>query len=72
MSGSRITREIRQAFLVYSCAALSSQALYALDPNRTLDTFYEVSLAHDVATVDDAVPLLKWALTLEKAVAHGR
>ena len=42
------------------------------DPNRTLDTFYEVSLAHDVASVDDAVPLLKWAMTLEKAVAHGR
>jgi len=42
------------------------------DPNRTLDTFYEVSLAHDVPTVDEAIPLLKWALTLEKSVANGR
>lgn len=45
------------------------------DPERTLDTFYEVSLARDVATVEDAVPVLKFALSLEKAVstsANGR
>lgn len=43
-----------------------------VDPSRTLDTFYEVSLAHEVASVDDAVPLLKFALGLEKAVGHSR
>jgi hypothetical protein len=39
------------------------------DPERTLDTFYEVFLAHEVATLEDAVPVLKFALGLEKAVA---
>jgi hypothetical protein len=42
------------------------------DPDKTLDTFYEIFLAHEVATVEDAVPLLKFALSLEKAVGHGR
>ena len=42
------------------------------DPDKTLDTFYEVFLAHEVATVEDAVPVLKFALSLEKAVGHGR
>jgi hypothetical protein len=42
------------------------------DPSRTLDTFYELSLAREVSTVEDAVPVLKFALALEKAVAHGR
>jgi hypothetical protein len=40
------------------------------DPERTLDTFYEVFLAHEVATLEDAVPVLKFALSLEKAVAQ--
>ena len=42
------------------------------DPSKTLDTFYELFLAHDVASVDDAVPVLRFALSLEKAVAQGR
>lgn len=42
------------------------------DPEKTLDTFYEVFLAQEVATVEDAVPVLKFALALEKAVGHGR
>lgn len=41
------------------------------DPNRTLDTFYELSLTRDVASVEEAVPVLKFALSLEKAVGHG-
>jgi hypothetical protein len=41
------------------------------DPSRTLDTFYELSLAREVGTVDEAVPVLKFALALEKAVGHG-
>jgi len=40
------------------------------DPDRTLDTFYEVFLAHEVATLEDAVPVVKFALSLEKAVAQ--
>lgn len=40
------------------------------DASRTLDTFYEVNLSHDVATVEDAVAVLKFALTLEKAVGQ--
>jgi len=39
------------------------------DPDRTLDTFYEVSLACEAASIDDAVPILRFALSLEKAVA---
>lgn len=42
------------------------------DPSKVLDTFYELFLAHEVASVEDAVPLLKFALALEKAVGHGR
>ena len=38
------------------------------DATRTIDTFYEIFLAQDVATVEDAMPVLKAALSLEKAV----
>lgn len=41
------------------------------DPERTLDTFYEVFLVCEVATLEDAVPILKFALSLEKAVAQS-
>lgn len=40
------------------------------DPERTLDTFYEVFLAREVPTLEDAMPVLKFALALEKAVAQ--
>lgn len=43
-----------------------------VDPNRVLDTFYEVFLYRDVTTVEEAVPVLKFALSLEKAVGHSR
>lgn len=42
------------------------------DPERTLDTFYEIALRCDVASVDEAIPVVKFALGLEKAVGHGR
>lgn len=42
------------------------------DPSRVLDTFYEVLLARELATVEDALPVLKFALSLEKAVSHCR
>jgi hypothetical protein len=41
------------------------------DPSRTLDTFYELSLSREVESVDEAVPVLKFALSLEKAVGRG-
>lgn len=41
------------------------------DPDRTLDTFYEIFLAREAPTVDDALPILKFALALEKAVGPG-
>lgn len=42
------------------------------DASKTLDTFYEVFLKQDVASVEDAVVILKFALGLEKAAGHGR
>lgn len=42
------------------------------DPEKTLETFYEVSLAQEAGSVEDAVPILRFALGLEKAVVHGR
>lgn len=42
------------------------------DPDRTLDTFYEILLSRVVESVDDALPILKFALSLEKAVGNGR
>jgi len=40
------------------------------DATRTIDTLYEVFLSQDVASVEDAVPVIKLALSLEKAVGH--
>ena len=40
------------------------------DATRTIDTFYEMFLSQDVASVEDALPVLKVALSLEKAVGH--
>lgn len=42
------------------------------DPNRTLDTFYEVLLAKNVGSVEAATDELKFALSLEKAVSTAR
>ena len=40
------------------------------DASRTLDTFYEVNLSHEVGTLEDAVSILRFVLSLEKAVGH--
>ena len=40
------------------------------DASRTLDTFYEVNLAQEVAGVDALLVVLKFVLSLEKAVGH--
>ncbi len=42
------------------------------DAERTLDVFYELSLSRDVGSVEEALPILKFALGLEKAASHGR
>ena len=42
------------------------------DPDRVLDTFYELFLAREVADLTDALPVLQFALSLEKAVGHSR
>ncbi len=42
-----------------------------VDVDRVLDTFYEVSLVQIVPTLDDALPVVRFALSLEKTVgAH--
>jgi len=39
-----------------------------VDPDRVLDTFYEVSIAREVASFEEAVPVLKFALSLERTI----
>lgn len=39
MSGSRISREIRWALLLCTCAAVGPHAVFALDPHRTIDQY---------------------------------
>lgn len=40
------------------------------DAERIVDTFYEVHLAQEVASLEDAVPVIKFVMSLEKAVGH--
>jgi hypothetical protein len=64
-------RTLAEPAIAQGFAEVSTAVTAVKDPadaNRTLDTFYEVSLSHDVATVEDAVPVLKFVLSLEKAV----
>ena len=42
------------------------------DPDRTLDTFYEVIFTRDVETLDEACAEARFALTLEKSAVVGR
>lgn len=42
------------------------------DPAKTLDTHYDVFVRTDVASLEEAVPVIKFALGLEKAVGHAR
>ena len=68
-------RKLAAPALAQGFAELSTQVSEVkdpADPNRTLDTFYELSLGQEVASVDDAIPILKWALTLEKSATHSR
>lgn len=65
-------RSIAQPAVAQGFHEVSTVATAVNDPvdgTRVLDTFYEVNLAHDVATVEDAVPVLKFVLALEKAAS---
>jgi hypothetical protein len=42
------------------------------DPERTLDTFYEVIYTREAATLDEACAEARFALTLEKSAAANR
>lgn len=66
-------RKLAEPAVAQGFAEVSTAVTAVKDPadaSRTLDTFYEVNLAHDVATVEDAVTVLKFVLSLEKAVAQ--
>jgi hypothetical protein len=66
-------RKLAEPAVAQGFAEVSTAVTAVKDPadaTRTLDTFYEVNLAHDVATVEDAVTVLKFVLSLEKAVAQ--
>ena len=66
-------RTLAEPAIAHGFAEVSTAVTAVKDPadaERTLDTFYEVSLVHDVETIEDAVPVLKFVLSLEKAVGH--
>jgi hypothetical protein len=66
-------RKLAEPALLKGFAEVSTAVTAIKDPadaSRTLDTFYEVNLVHDVASLDDMVPVLKFVLSLEKAVGH--
>lgn len=66
-------RTLAEPAIAHGFAEVATAVTAVTDPadaTRTLDTFYEVKLAHDVATVEDAVPILRFVLGLEKAVGH--
>jgi len=50
-------------------ATAVSNASDPADPSRILDTFYEVTVARGVASIADAIPLLKTVLAFEKTPA---
>lgn len=66
-------RKLAEAAIAKGFAETSTGVRAVSDPGdatRTIDTFYEMFLSKDVDTVEDAVPVLKVALSLEKAVGH--
>jgi len=66
-------RKLAEAAIATGFAETSTGVRAVSDPGdatRTIDTFYEMFLSQDVASVEDAVPVLKLALSLEKAVGH--
>ncbi len=66
-------RKLAEAALEKGFAEQSTGIRAVSDPgdaSRTIDTFYEMFLSKDVATVEDAIPVLKVALSLEKSVVQ--
>jgi hypothetical protein len=66
-------RKLAEPAVAQGFAEVSTAVTAVKDPadaSRTLDTFYEVNLSHDVATFEDMLPVLKFVLSLEKAVGH--
>lgn len=66
-------RQLAEPAVAQGFAEVATAVTAVTDPSdasRTLDTFYEVKLTHDVANVEDAIPILKFVLSLEKAVGH--
>jgi len=49
-------------------AASATKVTDPADAERTLDTFYEVTFAKDVGDIEAALPELKLAMALDKAV----
>jgi len=49
-------------------AATATKVTDPADAARTLDTFFEVTFAKDVTDLDSALPALKFAMALDKAV----
>jgi hypothetical protein len=46
----------------------SERVMDPVDPNRMLDVWYEVRFARQVASVDEAVDLVRWVLSVERFV----
>jgi hypothetical protein len=66
-------RKLAEPAVAHGFSEMSTAVTAITDPadaSRTLDTFYELSLTHEVETVEAAVPVLKFVLGLEKAVGH--
>lgn len=66
-------RKLAEPAVARGFAEVSTAVTAVKDPadaSRTLDTFYELNLAHEVASIEDAVPILRFVLSLEKAVGQ--
>jgi hypothetical protein len=66
-------RELAAPAVASGFSEISTAVTAVTDPadaSRTLDTFYELKLVQGVDSVEAAVPILRFVLSLEKAVAH--
>jgi hypothetical protein len=66
-------RRLAEPALAQGFVEIATNVMAVTDPadaTRTLDTFYELSFAHDVASLEAAVPMVRFALSLEKAVGQ--
>ncbi len=66
----RRARELSQAAVADGFAEIATNVHAIKDPvdaERVLDTVFEVHVAREVATMEEATPVLKFALSLDKA-----